>query len=1210
MPYTGDRNLSLPPTTIISDLIEQVISASPQPSSTPQCIVHSGRILPDTSTLAENGISQGAVLHLMRRPSESARRRRRHQEEHHHEHEHEHDHFHTNVLIGHIAVDGRVRFDDAYDVLMSVLHAVGFSTTAVHTASSVAAAVAVAMQSAQDRGGASQTVLRNAWTAVYRLQQGLIERNSAVSSETSPRGAGPIRGGTEEDQERSGPDAQPTEREQGDDKDAVMEETHEVDDEKTVENVAGTMDITPPASTPALTEATTVKESTSPTEATAVKESTSPTEDTALADTEAQNEVVRLMRSGPAWAQPEVERITSSSPAVRDGQSALDASAEATDRLLPILAFMLEDVADAIRNAPTLVNVEGTPRVLAAERIMRHLAGVASAATTVTTLVSSVLPPEEPNDVGESGSDSGPRPRHRTRRGPRRSASRGRRHGNPRGERAGASGTESNGDAGTTTGEGRDGDLGADATRSTDPSGNAPSQPDSAPGNQSSQAQDSGPGNRPEGRDDADSSDRHGGLPAASGRVVFNSNNEAEIEITGFFGTPSMNGAMGFLQELTSGMTRINPQEGSGPDGSRPSGENRRSAPHSGTSMQTTNADFMIRVLSYYLHSFMDHPSDESLFTVEDSDTAVSVLDGLFGQDGASVPSNVFLQLAHMVMQKMKPSDFHSVCRGDFQSLVSFREDIWKAMKEHLHNMASRPVEELDIEPLFIDVVCDSVHEFVHRLERIHQRNQALDSFGLDEGEFCHQVMYLVQEKVVTFLDILTSESSDELAALQLHQWLINSVGDILRTIQVALNADWDELLATLRRALHVVGMNVVGNEISVIFPFLANVFAVRAKAALENAVTRISAERGRGHPRQTAPDSDFDHSNCGPYCARRQAMCDGHSSGDEHDDDDSCSDIPGLSESDPDADDYDDDGCDDEHDGEDYFDDNYDDCSNEDGDDSLDDSDLFPDGSDGNDINDIVTRSKRDRENTVGIDLNDDELADLGKELVREIATGGSSEGGINLDEIVGELVTEQSPSSGQGDPVQSTRSLPSNSQRPTARRMPGMAFSSAAAFRRPGMSGTAASMFSGSSVGRAAFSSATVPRSATAERSARSGDEFDVLASRDSSSWRKIVEQDEKRISGRKHGPLSRGYRGKKSGVPPLNEESAANFAVEAAREAARKAGLSEGRAQELERVASENGEQYLQEMERAVRSRLESDPDYERERFPNITSRFLSS
>ena len=270
------------------------------------------------------------------------------------------------------------------------------------------------------------------------------------------------------------------------------------------------------------------------------------------------------------------------------------------------------------------------------------------------------------------------------------------------------------------------------------------------------------------------------------------------------------------------------------------------------------------------------------------------------------------------------------------------------------------------------------------------------------------------------------------------------------------------------------------------------------------------------------------------------------------------------------------------------------------------DDEKLFPDVED-----------RAETQNKEALSLDDNELRELTTELLGDSFDGNALDE-ADLDELVEELVSKETANTTpQSEAAPARQTTPRSSSRANVTRRPGFAYASATAVPGSNMSGTARSMFSGSSVSRGAFSSVAVPRgrasasaATTTPSSTRSQprDEFDVLGARDGPLWRRTIESDERRLAGRRYGPLSRGFQGLSENVPTLNEETAASMAVEAAREAAKSTGLSEDLSKELELVASQNGGKYLQEMERALRSRIASDPDFNREQFPNIARRFV--
>lgn len=1127
VPFAGDRSVNIRPDITVKDLIDMVMSTC-QPDAlreAPQCIVHSGRILSDTSTLSEAGISNDAVLHLMRRPRDGARvttrdaRRGRgrfsvfgpdgmdHEHEHGNEdeddphfdpdeHDHEH-HVHTNVVIGHIAVDGRIRYNDAHDVLLSVLHAVGFSSRAVNEAAAVAAAVAVSAQAAEERGSASRSIIRVAWDAVRRGQQQMRQLRDVPRQEPQSPSGSPQRT-PNDSQARSEP----------------SQSGH-------VQSASACGRVAPSDHNRREIQCN----GTSEAEASQSQADAEP-ESTSLTVTEAPGE-----DQGSPTREPDVETLDllpENPPDVNPAESDMRASARATDRLLPVLANLLEDIVPRIRRAPSVVDIEGTDRLRQADTLVEQLGAVASAVTSVATILSTVLPDISRGGLSDSGSRSTPMSRFA------RAA---------------------------------DSTLATSDFRSADhrmpPSGTGAAGP-----NGNSTASEGNPGATPNSEAPGVSERQNGSRNANENGMPANTSSQRQ------------NG--GYVHHNRSQRTRERPR--------------RVRVSRS----QASNADFIIRVLSYYFCSLSEAGVPEP--SVVDGQTAASVLDGIYGRGSLSRPSNPLLRVFYVALQKLNPRQFHTVCRGNFLPLASIREDIWKAIEEQVGS--PNPEETLDpadLEEQFIDSLCDVCHEFIHIIEAVDHDHGGV--FAPRADDFCHEIMHSILGRIYEFKRIFTGRSTASEFASKLKRWVSSSSGHILLAVGEQLDMQWDRLIKSFRRACHEVAKSVVGEQYSVLFPFIANLFSSRAKAAYDAAEN--SARSG----------SDIDHSNCGPGCEGRQAMLrdvaareDGSSDPTREGD---SVDLHNLVEEDPTEDD--------EHDDEDYDGEDEDYIpSNHDEDSMPSDEDSMP-SDDDDDFSFSEDEDEMHSGNGDSSDLNDDDLEDLAAELTTEVKETPRASGTVDsdneFDQMARELQSEQEVvSSGKGQPSGQLPEPPKTTSLAAgpAKRIPVVSSASGASLGRPGVGPSLrqAGMFSSSAVKRPSFSSAAVPRagSSLARSTVSLDDDFNkVLDVEDAQKWRNVVEMDEGRIRASRHGPLSRGYRGDRSAVPKFNSERGSVMASEAARSAAREAQLSASDASQLEEVARSGGSQYLEEVERAIAARLRTDSDYNPSRFPSATKRF---
>lgn len=1058
VPFVGDRILTANPQHTVRDLIDNVLTTcqTSSPPNTPHCIVQSGRILPETHTLQQAAVSDGAVLHLMPRPRDSNRipgrstssRTRSNRPDTNEtpnsedvsdapndddpnsdadDHEHHHDlhhhprqhHVHTNVIIGHVAVDGRIQYRDAHDMLLSVLHAIGFSTRAVRTAAAVAAAVAVSFQSSEERAAASRTVLENAWHGTRSLQQ-----QFARTADTTTTNAG-------------------------------RSDQH-TPSESAAEHTPSSSSQSPPGHGASTSQA---RESPTEPEQSRTAEANASSDNTATAVSEPREAASALLPEDP--------------PSVGDGENLLQTSERAADRLLPVVADLMETAASRIRNAPSVINLEGSNRIESIHRLTEDLGSIGGVVTVATTLISTLLP--DPDDLRTSNSGNG----HA--------------HGSENSRQGGGSANEN------------------EATHSN------------------VQDETTNPSTREEQQqshtEDVGSNSASGASRTRSGP---NDNTGSRVESRSFnlfpFGPPSEQNQ----GERSEGQPRSNRRV-------------RRSRRVRVSSSQAANADFMIRVLSYYFCSISDVQAPQASGPPDvEGQTAVSVLDGLYGRNNTARPTNMLLQVAHTAMQKLTPPQFHEILQGNMLPLGAIRREVWEEISRVIRALNNADIEREEVEQVLVDDICEVLHDFVHILESADEANED-GVFTPGPEDFCHQIMHVIQGKVEILVGILSRSRTQQDFAGKMSHWIKNAIGEVLFAVSAELEMQWDGLLNSFRRAVYEIGKTVVGSQFSVIFPYIANLLANRAKSLFEVVASRHPAEQRFGIRETGCANTNgaADHSTS-------QTDSDLDIDGESYNETDS--DMPDLDEAD---------SCDD--------------SSN-----NSDKEIALPDGERGDPI---PKKTAHDADNHVICDLDDAELRDLARELASEVEPteiGGKHEG--SLDEVdfkimASELIADHGSSFDRSVPSSSslrTNVPPSSAQRAT--------FSSAAAQR--------------------GGSSTPVQKS----------DFEKILGSRVGSRWERIVDRDEIRVLKRTYGPLSRGYSGTDSTVSTLDTKRGAELATEAAREAAKRAKLSPERAKELERVASESGPQYMKEVEKAIKCRLLSDHDFDRQSFPRAAKRFL--
>lgn len=91
-------------------------------------------------------------------------------------------HIHANVVIGRLATDGHINFEDARSVLSHVLQAIGFSPSAVSAAASVAAAVALSLDAVHTSPEAAGRLFQTAWSSVLSARPSSLPQPSLPPS--------------------------------------------------------------------------------------------------------------------------------------------------------------------------------------------------------------------------------------------------------------------------------------------------------------------------------------------------------------------------------------------------------------------------------------------------------------------------------------------------------------------------------------------------------------------------------------------------------------------------------------------------------------------------------------------------------------------------------------------------------------------------------------------------------------------------------------------------------------------------------------------------------------------------------------------------------------------------------------------------------------------------------------------------------------------
>ncbi|CDF34902.1 unnamed protein product [Chondrus crispus] len=619
-----------------------------------------------------------------------------------------------------------------------------------------------------------------------------------------------------------------------------------------------------------------------------------------------------------------------------------------------------------------------------------------------------------------------------------------------------------------------------------------------------------------------------------------------------------------------------------------------RSNPSTASSVSeglAANGDFVLRMLSYYLRSISPAPTNGMGPLATEGATADSVLDNVYGSGARPRPEDWWLRVIQIVMRNLTPQQFHRVLSGDFRPLNSLEVDIWDVICENV--VGCNPTRErgdIPFRSIFTDTVCEALHTLTHEIEEYHGISAGL-SGGERLANLCSHVMPVVEDKMDDLSMLLTCQRENSEFGQDLLNLLKSTWGELSNILARDLQVDWQALLAILRAALHAVGKQVVGESLAVLFPTFANLFSSRAESVYnafrEN--PEISDPIYQRARRSEAVLTRSAGSDRGGAVMRQRAFTDTTAHDAEDLTDGDLSDLLDVSAAEFSEDMSDGDGSS---------------CCR---------SDADREGQ----ANALHANRPRMAANDSDVELTTEDFDDLAAQLDAEYA-GASDEvprantipapSAEDMDIIARELEKEH---------ANSNPSASSTSEKPTripttgVKRMAGMSSLLAASMSRPGF---APGLGVGGGAGAAAMNRTTfstarsVPRTSRGQPSMIPRDDFEtVLGPQDGKTWRRVVHGDEAKVRSSVKGPLSRGYQNKKSSVPSLTLETAAVMAVEDAKAAAREAQLSGEATEQLVNVVRENRSMYLQELENAISSRLATDPDFDRETFPNAAARF---
>lgn len=588
------------------------------------------------------------------------------------------------------------------------------------------------------------------------------------------------------------------------------------------------------------------------------------------------------------------------------------------------------------------------------------------------------------------------------------------------------------------------------------------------------------------------------------------------------------------------------------PGGSPQSSSSRRGL------ARTRNADFMVRFLSYYVCSLVDVGGEHRPEgpTNDDCDAATALNDMYDCEGRALAPAHRLLNIVYQVLQKLSPSDVHKILGGDLLPLAPLRSVIWGLILKEMPpkgdgseaDVGGENGDDDDFDLWFTDTICNSVHEFIHDVERIASGTRSNEEDD-DRNDFCHDVMNHVLEFPAQLEEIMTSDDlNDERFAGKLKELLQKSVGIVLACLASELSASWDELLPIVRDASAKLSRDMFGPRFSVLLPFLLNLFSGRIKHFYEIEMSNLS-------------NNSASHSTTDDPIVIDVTL--------EVEEDQDITESNSLSPNPP---------------------------------------SIAPTPS--NEVTSRsppAVNSAMDSNPVDAMDdisLDDDEMADLAMELDAEMINANDTkvEGQVPKNEsIVPE--SKNAPFASSSVTTTPSTSLHGASLAPVfgtrSQSRVGLGIAAAPSLSNGGV-GT------GATRGKASFSStAAVPRPIAPHKR----DEFDAaLPANEAAVWRKVVERDGSRVSDSPNTPLSRAYRSERSMVAPLDEHRASSMAAESAHAAATAARLPEDAARQLSLVAEQSGTEYLREVENAIATRLTSDPDFDPTRFTEANNRFL--
>lgn len=600
------------------------------------------------------------------------------------------------------------------------------------------------------------------------------------------------------------------------------------------------------------------------------------------------------------------------------------------------------------------------------------------------------------------------------------------------------------------------------------------------------------------------------------------------------------------------------------------------------TEEQVKNTDFVLRVLTFYRRSIIGVGDGLATEENNEEEDGVKVLDKVDVDRVCQIPTNSFLRAAHKIMQAMTSAQVRSSLRGDLSSVAEKRHVIWNIICASVSSVKHETNAGLEANSqmgsLLATTVWKHVHEVFHSItERVLK--EKVDCELAFPQNICHAVKVDVKEFASSLFQLFCNENCNDSAFADKLLALISKFAVRIFTESArVLKLNWEEFMVVWRDELANRSRQLFGSNFAILLPLISNIVTFRIKHLFEEA---------HSHSDWTVIQNANSHQVCGPsiplleddeisaqVLAPIQPNC-------------PCG--PGQSQGHSNR------QCDrlirrstafDLEQPNDYV------CSNS--------SDM--------------NRAVQQKDDAEGVDvyLDDCELDDLVAELGAEL--GGHSAKGSHThtqpDQLACELESDFTTQSQQNrHPQPQTKPNGSSSNIPPA-----------------GFSVTANSMGFGAPVDmlhasrpvnrgqNSATNTLSFASSISAQRSTRSTspDEFDEgLSSGDARVWRRVVSDDVAAMrSTNTCGALSRAYRFDGSPVPSLDEHHAVTLAVESARNAARAACLSEDATQQLLRVAAESGGDYLRELEIAISSRLGTDNEFARERFPEAYRRFMLS